>query len=156
METTESRSRIGNITAAVLLLLVGVTTLVQTVGLDGNGDASDPGSGGYPMLIATVLIALSVLLTLQRGGGEALPSRFDGLRVIGAVALLLIYVSVMDSLGYVISTVLFLALALLLMGIRTIPLLVVVPVGFSTVLFLMFYNVFGVSLPRGFLERLIS
>lgn len=156
METTESRSRIGNITAAVVLLLVGVTTLVQTAELDGNGDASDPGSGGYPMLIATVLIALSVLLTLQRGGGEALPPRFDGLRVIGAVALLLIYVSVMGSLGYVISTVLFLALALLLMGIRTIPLLVVVPVGFSTVLFLMFYNVFGVSLPRGFLERLIS
>ncbi|QEP09050.1 tripartite tricarboxylate transporter TctB family protein (plasmid) [Glutamicibacter sp. PAEs-4] len=72
------------------------------------------------------------------------------------MALLLVYVSVMDSLGYITSTVLFLALALLLMGIRKIPLLVVIPVGFSTVLFLMFYNVFGVSLPRGFLERLIS
>lgn len=156
MTTTLQPGRTGNIVAAVLALIVGVTVFTQTAGLDESGASSDPGAAGYPRLIAGILIVMAVLLALQRGTGDALPSRADGLRVVGIVLLLVLYAVTFETIGYIAATALFLVAALLLMGIRQWVPLIVLPVLLSTGLFFLFYNIFGVSLPREFLERLIS
>ncbi|NJC21479.1 putative tricarboxylic transport membrane protein [Arthrobacter pigmenti] len=156
MTKTHDLHRKGNVVAAGLLLIIGVLVFTQTTALGESGASSDPGAAGYPRLIAGVLIVLAVLLTLQRGTGDALPSRADGLRVVSVVVLLVTYALALEAIGYIAATAVFLAAALLLMGIRSWLPLILLPVGFSVALFLFFYNVFGVSLPREFLERLIS
>lgn len=156
MTATHHLSRKGNITAAVLLLITGTLVFVQTAGLDESSASSDPGAAGYPRLLAGALIVLAVLLSTQRGTDEPLPSLADGLRVIGSAVLLIVYALALEAIGYIAATALFLAAALMLMGIRRWLLLTLIPLGLSGALFYLFYTVFGVSLPREFLERLIS
>lgn len=155
MTATKLTGRKGNLTAAALLLLIGVIVFTDTAGLGGSAP-SDPGAAGYPRLIAGVMMVLAVALTFQRGAGDPMPSRRDGMHVVGAVALLIAYSFGLELLGYITATTLFLVGTMLLMGIRRWVPLVVVPVAFSVVLFFLFYTIFGVSLPREFLEGLIS
>lgn len=157
MTTTTLRSeRIGNIVGAVLLLVLGVLVFTQTAALSESGASSDPGAAGYPRLIAGSLIVLAVLLALQRGSGDPLPARRDGLRVASVVVLLILYALALDVLGYIAATALFLFAALFLMGIRKWLPLILLPMITSVSLFYIFYTIFGVSLPREFLERLLS
>lgn len=156
MTATHHLSRKGNVTAAGLLLIIGILVFTQTAGMDESSASSDPGAAGYPRLIAGALIGLAVLLSTQRGTDAPLPSRADGLRVIGAAVLLIVYALALEVIGYIAATALFLAAALLLMGIRRWLLLTLIPLGLSVALFYLFYTIFGVSLPREFLERLLS
>lgn len=145
----------ANLVAAVLLVAVGVTVFAQTTELARLDSGSDPGAAGYPRLLAGLLVVLAVGVGMQRGGGEPAPSAVGGLRVGGAVVLLLGYGYALDALGYIGSTVLFLAGAMLLMGVRRPVPLVVAPVLFSVVVYLVFQAVFGVPLPRGAVEGLL-
>lgn len=156
MTTTDHLERTGNIVAAVLLLIVGVLVFAQTGDLDVSGASSDPGAAGYPRLVAGSLIVLAVLLAFQRGADAPLPTRFDGLRVASIVILLVIYAFALEAIGYIAATALFLLAAMILMGIRRLLPLLLLPLVTSVSLFYIFYTIFGVSLPREFLERLIS
>ncbi|GAB3264132.1 tripartite tricarboxylate transporter TctB family protein [Arthrobacter pigmenti] len=156
MKTTNLTDRRGNLVASALLLLTGVVIFTQTADLGVTTDSSDPGAGGYPRLLAGILVVLAIALAFQRGTGDPLPSRWDGARILGVVVLLLAYTFALEPLGYILATALFLAGTMLLMEIRKILPLLVVPVTFSIVLFFVFYTVFGVPLPRQLLEGLIS
>lgn len=148
--------RTGNIVTAVLLLIVGVVVFTQMAGLDAQGDASDPGAAGYPSLLAGLLIILAIMLPFQADTGDPMPPLDSGLRVLGVVALLIAHYFLLGLIGYILATSLLLFGAMLLMGIRRILPLVLLPIVFSVSMFYLFYTVFGVALPRAFLEGFFS
>ncbi|MBO1751112.1 tripartite tricarboxylate transporter TctB family protein [Actinotalea sp. BY-33] len=155
METARTDGRRGNLVAAAVLVAAGVTVFAQTAELAELDSGSDPGAAGYPRLLAGVLIALAVALAVQRGRGEAAPSRSGALRVAGAVVLVIAYALALEPLGYLTATAAFLLGAMLLIAVGRSWALLVVPVVFSLVVYLVFSTVFGIPLPRGPVEGLL-
>lgn len=149
-------NRRANLIAAAFLLGVGVIAFVQLGALDATAEGSDPGAAGYPRLIAGAIIVLAVLLALQEDNGEPPITVADALRVAATIGLIIGYVVLIDPLGYILATALFLVAAMLLMGIRSVIGLIVLPVGLSLVNFYVFSVAFGVPLPMAFLERWLS
>lgn len=95
------------------------------------------------------------MLLVHPEKGEPLPRGRDALRVAGVVGLLLFYVAVLELLGFILATVIFLLGALLLAGARHPLALILVPTGVSVVLFYVFYELLRVSLPRGVIEGMM-
>lgn len=152
LETT----RTSNIIWSMVFILVGIIVFTQMGALDETATGSDPGAAGYPRLLAGIMLALAVGLGFQRGTGEAMPTRRDGLRVLAAVGLLVLYYLTINALGYILSTSIFVLGMMLVMGIRKVWLLILMPLAFSILVFVVFYTLFGVPLPRVFLEGFFS
>lgn len=155
METARTEGRRGNLVAAAVLVAVGVTVFARTAELAAMDSGSDPGAAGYPRLIAGALVVLAVGLALQRGSGEPAPSRSGGLRVGGAVVLVVGYALLLEPLGYLTATAAFLLGVMLLIAVHRSWALLVVPVVFSLIIYLLFSTVFGIPLPRGPVEGLL-
>lgn len=149
-------TRRANLVGSFIFLGIGVVTFAQMATLNENNDSSDPGAAGYPSLIAAVMIVLAVLLAFQRDIGEASLKRSELLRVATAIVVTFVYILVLSPLGYVVATVLFLVATLLLMGIRSLLVLILVPIGLTLIIFYLFYVGFGVPLPYTFIEGLLT
>lgn len=152
------KQRRAPLIGAGIFLLLGIITFAQTSGLDETGASHDPGAAGYPRLLAGTLIVLAMILSFQKDGGEGETTVRGGnaLRVVGTIGLLIVYAALMEPLGYILSTSVFLVATMLLMGIRNIAGLIALPVGLSLANFYIFYVAFGVSLPYAFLEGVLS
>lgn len=77
------------------------------------------------------------------------------MRVAGVLILLLFYTVVLEMFGFILASALFLLGAILLAGARRLLYLVMIPPILSVALFYVFYRLLEVSLPRGFVERLL-
>lgn len=150
------RRYLGDYVAAGVLLILAIAVFAITLGFPGPGQPNDPGSAAFPRIVAGTLAVLAVLQLARPQRGEELPRGAAALRVMGIVTLLAVYAVVLEALGFILSSVLFLLGALLLAGVRRPSFLVVLPVGISVVLFYVFYNLLEVSLPTGFLEGFLS
>lgn len=149
------REHLGDVVAGALLLVFAAATFVVTLGFPGPGQPNDPGPAAFPRIIAVALAVLAVLQLVRPQGGEALPRGRTAVRVAGVVGLLAAYAAVLEVLGFILASILFLLGALMLAGVRRPLLLVVIPVGVSVVLFYVFYELLDVSLPRGVVEGLL-
>jgi putative tricarboxylic transport membrane protein len=149
------RAGAGNLVAAGLLLAVAAAVVFLTLDFPPPGDPNDPGAGTFPRMIAGLLAGCGLLLLFQRSETEPLPRGSGLLRVAGVVVLLGGYAALLEPLGFVLASVLFLAAALLLAGVRRPLLLAVLPPGISLALFYVFYVLLRVSLPRGVIEGVI-
>lgn len=145
----------GNRVFAVLLLILAAGILAATLGFPPPGQADDPGSATFPRMLAGALLVLSALQFLRPGEMEALPRGGGAVRVAGIVALLFVYSMVLEPLGFMLATMLFLAAALVLAGARGLLPLSLIPVGVSFALFYVFNQLLSVSLPRAFLEGIL-
>ncbi len=148
-------NRTGNRVFAVLLLILAVGIFAATLGFPPPGQADDPGTATFPRMLAGALGVLAVLQILRPGEMEALPRGGGAIRVVGVVALLFVYSIVLEPLGFMLATMLFLAAALVLAGARNPLSLTLIPVGVSVALFYVFNQLLSVSLPRAFLEGLL-
>ncbi|MFC7404197.1 tripartite tricarboxylate transporter TctB family protein [Georgenia alba] len=148
--------RTGNLAVAVVLLIVAATVVVQSLAIGEPGRPSDPGAGGYPIILAAVLAGLSLVLAFQRGGGERLPAGRAVGRVAGIVVAVVAYANAMLLTGYVLATAAFVAATAFLMGSRRPLPVAVLAVAVAVGMYYLFYVAFDVSLPRGNVERLIS
>lgn len=149
------RDRAGDIVSGALLLALVVAIFVITPGFPPPGQPNDPGTAAFPRIIAGALGALALILLVRPERGEPLPRGRDALRVAGVVGLLLFYVAVLELLGFILATFIFLVGALLLAGARRPLTLILVPTGVSVVLFYVFYELLRVSLPRGIIEGMM-
>lgn len=149
------RERAGDIVAGVVLLALVVTVFVITLDFPPPGQPNDPGTAAFPRLVAGALGVLAVMLLVRPEQGEPLPRARDALRVAGVVGLLLFYVAILEPLGFILATIIFLVGALLLAGARSLLVLVLMPAGVSVALFYVFYELLRVSLPRGVIEGIL-
>ncbi|MGH3088834.1 MAG: tripartite tricarboxylate transporter TctB family protein [Rubrobacteraceae bacterium] len=146
------RERLTPIIPAALALLLAVSAFVVTFGFPPPAEANDPGAAAFPRLVAAGLAGLAVIQLATPGSGEDLPTGGNALRVAGVLVLLLVYSALLEPLGFILATVLFLFATLLLAEVRNPLPLALIPVGVSALLFYLFYELLRVSLPTGVIE----
>lgn len=149
------RDKAGDIISAGLLLAFAVAMFVLTFGFPPPGQANDPGTAAFPRLVGGALIVFAVLQLLGAEEGEPLPRGLTALRVSGIVALLAVYAAVLEMLGFILATTLFLLAAILLAGARRPLYLALVPPVLSVALFYLFSRLLEISLPRGAVEGVL-
>lgn len=140
-------SRLGDRVAALLLLALAVFVFAYTFTFPPPTQELDPGVAALPRIIAVLIGVLALVPLVRPEGGEELPRGGAALRVVGTVALLSVYALVLDSVGFVFTTIAFLLAELLLIGVRRPLTLIFVSVGVSLGLFYLFRVLLEVSLP---------
>ena len=112
---------------------------------------------GYP----TFLIICSAILTgallvksirnYRREEAKAPASNFKQIVVLVIVYTLMFaaYVFLLDKLGYIVSTLLFIVGSLLFLKVRSIPLLILLPLGLTFSMYFLFTKFLMVTLPSG-------
>ena len=140
-------TKFGDRVAAGLLLVFAVGVFAYTFTFPQPVQDIDPGVTAFPRMVTVLIGVLSVVLLVRPREGEPLPRGRAAIRVIVTVLLLSLYAVVLDSVGFVITTVVFLLAELLLIGVRRVVLLVLVPLGVSLGLFYLFRVFLEVPLP---------
>ncbi len=110
------------------------------------------GPGFFPRLVAGGIIVVSVLLVIQDLVNKNKKIKFeyektDILKVIGLIAVIIVYLLVMPTFGYVISTIAALGITLWLFGLRDIKTFILVSVLFPILSNILFQTVLKVGLP---------
>jgi putative tricarboxylic transport membrane protein len=143
MEST----KLGDRVAAGLLLAFAVGVFAYTYSFPAPMQELDPGVTAFPRMVSVLIGILALVLLVRPREGEPLPRGWAAIRVLVTALFLVIYAVVLDSVGFVITTVVFLLAELLLIGVRRPVLLVLVPLGVSAGLFYMFRVFLEVPLP---------
>jgi putative tricarboxylic transport membrane protein len=142
----------------VLLILLGVATLYGARDFPTTAVVTDIGAGAFPSAYAWLLIVLALLLisnSLRQApamieGGEKIPASRPNLvtPAIGA-ATTLAYIVVIPYVGYLVATPLFMFCLMRVLGLRRVVLGVLVALGTSAILYLVFDIGMSVALPVG-------
>lgn len=131
--------------------------------------SADPlGPAALPRMLAVAMIFFAVAhmavsyFRRERLAEEEEPDELSGparvkgnFRIAGIVVLTLMYAVTMDTLGYTVSTLLYLLLFMVLVGVRTVPSLVLSSLGITASLVWLFAKFLGVLVPQGFIEQII-
>ncbi|MGP9724269.1 tripartite tricarboxylate transporter TctB family protein [Corynebacterium sp. AOP40-9SA-29] len=148
-------SILGDRIIAVIALIIGVALLILAAGFPEPGQPEDPGTAALPRLIGFALAGLGVLLLFNSEKNTFLPEKGARLRTVLIVAAGIAYTYAMTPLGFMLSTLVFMVVGLLIMGIRSPLRLVLVPVGVSVIVYYLFTAALGVYLPDGIIEGIM-
>ncbi len=155
----------GELTFVLVLLLFGATALWQAYRISGFTSWSSPGA--VPMLAALVLLgaALRIALTAWRQPpadvpeGSTLSAQFGHVllpRVIVAFTLLIVlYMFALEPLGFVVSSFLFLAAGMWVLGSRRVVYNLAISAICLAAVYVIFQTAFSVVLPAGVLKGLL-
>lgn len=138
-----------------------------------RGSIPDPiGSGGWARVIGIALIAIAGTLVFRRlvawrgatshlvpsdGGkdGEAgYPS--SNVRPFLLVAVGVVWILLLPRVGFLVSTFVFTAAAIATMNVRSLKKLILVPLLFTLITWLLFGQVFGIHFPAGPIEKTLQ
>jgi hypothetical protein len=137
---------------SALLVLLAIFVFVETADYP-TGPSAEPGPAFFPRIIAALLAGLGVVLfvnNVRDGGGRTFElSRPVTKRVLVATAFPIVYMFVMSVLGFLVSTVLFLATFMYYSGARSYPAIAGSSVGVTLLLYYVFAAAFRVALPEG-------
>lgn len=156
-EDHTSSSAWGPFAVGATMLAIGAVALKETLAIRGEGFAPE-GPRFFPLVVTVAWLALSLAYLVQqaravlRERGSLPAERFDhrgGLVVLGA--LLVGYAYALVPLGYVLTTSVFFVAAARAMGSRVLVRDIVVGIGLTLGVYLLFTGVLGVSLPAGVL-----
>ncbi|MBM3449529.1 MAG: tripartite tricarboxylate transporter TctB family protein [Armatimonadetes bacterium] len=113
------------------------------------GDVVGPAS--YPILLGACLLALGAALLLKPGGAPAPDQGLAGPQAIRFGAALGAYVAVIEPVGFLISTFVFLATTILMLGERSFVRAGAVAAAATISLWALFERLLSVLLPKGLL-----
>lgn len=128
---------LASFTDMLLLLLVGVVSIADGLRIiltetDTVGNAS---AGGWLVALGALLVAgtcgLSVKETRSQRGTVTLGASGEFWSPIAALTILLIYIALIASLGYLLSTVLFMAIYLRVFGKYSVGVTATISIGFA-------------------------
>ena len=156
--------KISDLATAFLVVGLGLFVYVQALAMPAAKRGLGP--GGYPKFIALGLVLLGAALAgrfflegkapASVSGppeGRAGPGRNRTKRVLFFMALCFAYSQAIHPLGFVLSSVVFLAVAIRFFGYRRPVVGAVVSLGLPIALYLLFRNIFLVLIPLGSLFR---
>ncbi|MFS0646086.1 tripartite tricarboxylate transporter TctB family protein [Siminovitchia sp. 179-K 8D1 HS] len=140
----------ANLMFAIIMMIVGLIAIIFTKDFV-NNMPTDLGPSYYPIIISIITIILSILLILKSliEKGEESNFTVQGLLKIGVgVVAFSIYFYLMGKIGFIISTVLFMSLFMLTLGLRNWKTFVLVPIGSTVVIYYIFAVVLKIRLPE--------
>lgn len=161
----------SNVVIGIILLIVSAFYYLSTTGFPPPTKTDNLGPTFFPLLLATILAVLALLLILDslvsRGasrneeggavikGAERLEEDSFGAEQIsykflfGTIGLSILYVGLISVLGFLISTTLFLITLIRFLGYEKWVNNVAASVGLTAALYLLFVTALGVNLPQG-------
>ncbi|MFT4172982.1 MAG: tripartite tricarboxylate transporter TctB family protein [Rhodocyclaceae bacterium] len=163
-------ARIGrraDVLVGVLLILVAIATIVESRGFPVTAVSTDIGAGAFPSAFAYILIGLCLLLIFNHFRHGALPNAIDPpgteetealaepsgppnfVAPVVGVALTVAYVFITSWVGYLIATPVFMFVLLRALGFRAPIASVLIALGVTGGLYLIFDIGMAVALPVG-------
>ena len=153
-----------NVIAAVVLIVFGLTYGYLAWGLPERSLPNTPGPPFFPLIVSVIVVLLSAALLFQSLGSPDDTAAPDGSvtlpnarrLALWALAAFIAYVVLLMPLGFIVATVPFFAVLMVLFGERR-PLLVAVgAVAATVILYVVFRHGFGIFLPRGLLAGIVA
>lgn len=145
-----------NIVTSLLFLAFGVFLFVQSMGIK-HMMKNDVGSGFFPKVVGVAMIAVSIvrlIMALREPEGEAKKSNNDMVGGWATIVLIAVYVLAFNTVGFLISTAVFLFLEMLVLTPaekRKIPLLLVISIVAPIAIYALFTYAISSPLPKGIL-----
>jgi putative tricarboxylic transport membrane protein len=138
----------------LVLFVLSVGTLIGSIFLK-IGTPTEPQSGFFPFLGSAALLVFSAVIFFQGwlGKEKGQASGGDVLRPALLVVVLIIFVAVLDLLGYVVATFIASGFILRIMGVKSWRVLIITGLCLSIGTYLLFDKLLGVELPIGALSR---
>jgi putative tricarboxylic transport membrane protein len=147
---------LGDLFGGLFFLCLGIWVCIGGIRLQ-VGKLTEPGAGFFPFLGAVVLAVLSAILLFQVWVGRSKGTEAFGTlwRPIAMIAGLIVYVIILDSLGYIIATIILCLILLSVMDRRTWWADAVVALVISAGSYILFDSLLGVKLPHGILAKFL-
>jgi putative tricarboxylic transport membrane protein len=155
-----------NIVAAAALIVCGLVYGYLAWGLPERSLPNTPGPSFFPLVVMAILLVLSVALLVQAlaaDDGAAAPAvddapalTVDRRLALAALAAFLAYIALLPIFGFILATLPFFAILMIIFGERR-PLLVLAgTVAITLILYGLFRHGFGIFLPRGLLAGIVA
>lgn len=150
----------ADIVAAICLLLVSF--LVFWISKDFPSSKTGIGVSTFPKLLAGVLIIFSIIIIIQAIKNSSFSKKepiFKEFKkghklIIAVIIILIIYIQTLEVLGFILSSFLLLITLMFIFGERRKIILLLVPLLFSVILYLVFSKMAMVFLPEGIIENI--
>ena len=141
--------------SAILLSILGVAAIYGAVEDIGIGTLSEPGSGFYPFVLATTLVALSVILFIVRLGGneQRVPFWEKGAwrKPCLAIMVLIGFFIVIMYVGFIVGTIYIFLAWMMIVEKESFKKSAIVAVTATGIVYVLFVVCMGISLPSGLL-----
>ncbi len=144
----------ADIIGGLILIFVGMGAVVGAIDLR-VGTPTEPQPGFFPLLSGVSIIILSSIILLRGWLGQTKTriSFGESWRPTKLVVVLIAFVGLLEPLGYIITSMITVALALLIMGIRSWRVVLVTTLALTIGTFVLFDRLLGITLPGGILSR---
>ena len=150
----------ADIVAAFFLLLVSF--FVFWISRSFPSSKTEIGVSTFPKLLAGVLIIFSIIIIIQAIKNSSFSKKepiFKEFKkghklIIAVIIILIIYIQMLGALGFILSSFLLLIILMFIFGERRKTILLVVPLLFSVVLYIVFSKMAMVFLPEGIIENI--
>lgn len=150
----------ADIVAAICLLLVSF--LVFWISKDFPSSKTGIGVSTFPKLLAGVLIIFSIIIIIQAIKNSSFSKKEPTFKefkkghklIIAVIIILIIYIQMLEVLGFILSSFLLLITLMFIFGERRKIILLLVPLLFSVILYLVFSKMAMVFLPEGIIENI--
>lgn len=156
-----------NLYAGIFSLVYGIVLFVLTATMGATKKGTDVGADFLPRIIAILIIALSLgfiavtvsgIMSARKAGtanDEAPAEKKNYKGIIMTMALLIAYVALMNTIGFIVTTIVYLFLQMLILGHeptkKQIILYAVISVVAPIIIYYVFVNGFQLLLPAGIL-----
>lgn len=149
----------ADIVAAICLLLVSFLVFWISKGFPSSKRGI--GVSTFPKLLAGVLIIFSIIIIIQAIKNSFFSKKepiFKEFKkghklIIAVIIILIIYIQMLEALGFILSSFLLLITLMFIFGERRKIILLVIPLLFSVILYLVFSKMAMVFLPEGIIEN---
>ncbi len=140
--------------AGAIFMALGATAFFHTTKFDQTLITDNYlGATFFPRIVALVMVAISALVVIGglRGNEETAgkASRKGLIRTFAGIATIAAYAVAIEPLGFIISTILFNLIILVLFGVRRPLTLMILPPSVSLIIYWVFYKLLMVPLPEG-------
>jgi len=149
----------ADIVAAIFLLLFSF--FVFWISRSFPSSKTGIGVSTFPKLLAGALIIFSIIIIIQAIKNSSFSKKepiFKEFKkghklIIAVIFLLIVYIQMLEALGFILSSFLLLMILMFIFGERRKTILLVVPLLFSVILYLVFSKMAMVFLPEGIIEN---
>jgi putative tricarboxylic transport membrane protein len=144
----------ADIIGSVLLIIIGVGVVIESIRLK-LGTPLMPQPGFFPFIGALLLTGLAVVLLVQgvrrRGEPAGQPGEAAGelRRPLILIASLCLYTAALKPFGYVLPTIILVAVILRVLGVTSWKILGLASLGLSAGAYVLFGRILGIDLPKG-------